>query len=144
MDLIPDNNMDILSDRNLFGMKMYQDRLLTFHHWPKQIIPNKYSLAQAGFYYTGQSDITVCFACSLKVNQWNRHDKALDEHKRLSPDCAYLKMIGYGESSDEEKSTEENNKLTFTFSPACDTLGNIGQTFASPFSTYNSNHFSNK
>ena len=62
--------MDILPDSCLFCMKLYQDRLLTFHHWPKQIIPDKYSLAQAGFYYTGQSDFTICFACGLKVNQW--------------------------------------------------------------------------
>lgn len=90
--------MDILPESCLFGMKLYQDRLLTFHHWPKQIIPDKYSLAQAGFYYTGQSDFTICFACGLKVNQWERQDKPWDEHIRLSPDCLYLKMIGYGES----------------------------------------------
>ena len=88
----------ILPESCLFGMKLYQDRLLTFHHWPKQIIPDKYSLAQAGFYYTGQSDFTICFACGLKVNQWERQDKPWDEHIRLSPDCLYLKMIGYGES----------------------------------------------
>ena len=90
--------MDILPESCLFGMKLYQDRLLTFHHWPKQIIPDKYSLAQAGFYYTGQSDFTICFACGLKVNQWERQDNPWDEHIRLSPDCLYLKMIGYGES----------------------------------------------
>ena len=90
--------MDILPESCLFGMKLYQDRLLIFHHWPKQIIPDKYSLAQAGFYYTGQSDFTICFACGLKVNQWERLDRPWDEHIRLSPDCLYLKMIGYSES----------------------------------------------
>ena len=88
--------MDILPDSCLFCMKLYQDRLLTFHHWPKQIIPDRYSLA--GFYYTGQSDFTICFACGLKVNQWERQDKPWDEHIRLSPDCLYLKLIGNGES----------------------------------------------
>ena len=61
--------MDILPESCLFGMKLYQDRLMTFHYWPKQIIPDKYSLVQAGFYSTGQSDFTICFACGLKVNK---------------------------------------------------------------------------
>ena len=90
--------MDILPESCLFGIMLYQDRLLTFHHWPKQIIPDKYSLAQAGFYYTGQSDFTICFACGLKVNQWERQNKPWYEHIRLSPDCLYLKMFGYVES----------------------------------------------
>ena len=96
-------------------MKLYQDRILTFHNWPKQIIPDKHSLSQAGFYYTGQSDMTVCFACSLKVNQWDRADDAWQEHRRLSPDCMYLKMIGYGEAKPEENKCIENKKLSFSF-----------------------------
>ena len=51
--------MDLVSDKNLYGMNLYQDRILTFHNWPKQIIPDKFSLAQAVFYYTGQSDVFV-------------------------------------------------------------------------------------
>lgn len=130
--------MDILPDSHLFGMKLYQDRLLTFHHWPKQIIPDKYALAQAGFYYTGQSDFTVCFACSLKVNQWERQDKPWDEHKRLSPDCMYLKMIGYGETSQDEKPYEQT-KLAFGFATAYNTPGRLEQSFSC-----NSNQFSGK
>ncbi|MCG8113113.1 MAG: baculoviral IAP repeat-containing protein [Candidatus Thiodiazotropha taylori] len=105
--------MDITTDHGVYGMKMYQDRLLTFHNWPKQILPNKYALAQAGFYYTGQGDVTFCFACSLKVSQWERQDNPWDEHKRLSPGCVYLKMVGYGESDHDEKSWEDSKKITF-------------------------------
>lgn len=72
--------MDIISDNNMYGMNLYQARILTFHNWPKQIIPNKFCLAQAGFYYTGQSDVIVCFMCNLKVNQWDREDKPWAEH----------------------------------------------------------------
>ncbi|MCW4345383.1 MAG: baculoviral IAP repeat-containing protein [Candidatus Thiodiazotropha endolucinida] len=97
--------MDLVSDNSLYGMHYYQDRILTFHNWPKQIIPDKFCLAQAGFYYTGQSDVTVCFACNLKLNQWDRQDMPWEEHKRLSPDCRYLKMVGYGEISESEDTT---------------------------------------
>ena len=27
----------------------YEDRLQTYHHWPKQMKQNKYALARAGF-----------------------------------------------------------------------------------------------
>ena len=57
------------------------------------MMPDKYSLAHAGFYYTGQSDYTVCFACHLKLNQWERHDSPLREHKLRSPGCIYIKMV---------------------------------------------------
>ena len=41
--------MDLVADKSLYGMILYQDRILTFHNWPNQIIPNKFSLAQAVF-----------------------------------------------------------------------------------------------
>lgn len=98
-----DSKMDLLPDCQLYGMKRYQDRLRTFYNWPKQIIPDKYALAQAGFYYTGQSDLTVCFACHLKVYQWERHDNPWGEHKRLSPSCHYIMMVGCGDTQSSEK-----------------------------------------
>ena len=122
--------MDFLSDSSLYGMHLYQDRILTFHNWPRQIIPDKFSLPQAGFYYTGQSDVTVCFACNLKVNQWERHDKPLEEHKRLSPDCRFLKMFGYGETIQKEEATVEMSP--FTFIPN-HTSPQIQKTCALPF-----------
>ena len=128
--------MDIITDQQLYGMKMYQDRLLTYHNWPKQIIPNKHALAQAGFYYTGQSDFTVCFACNLKVNQWERQDNPWDEHKSLSPDCAYIKMVGFGQFDHDEKSCESSRKITFGNAV---TLGSSG-----PSATGYSNTFLSK
>lgn len=70
-------------------------------------------MAQAEFYDTGQSDFTGCFACSLKVNYWERQDNPRDEHKRLSSSCLYLRMVDYGESDHDEKSCEDSNKITF-------------------------------
>ena len=52
--------MDLIPDRQLYGMNLYLDRLLIFQNWHKQLFPYKYALAQAGLYYTGQSDITLC------------------------------------------------------------------------------------
>ena len=54
-------------------MTFYQERLQSFKDWPKQLIPDKFSLAKAGFYYTGEHDKVQCFACSVKltIRGWN-------------------------------------------------------------------------
>ena len=72
----------------------YEDRLKTFENWPKQMTPDKYSLARAGFYYTGEGDKVTCFACKLSLGHWERDDEALIEHNKWSANCAYLKIVG--------------------------------------------------
>ena len=96
--------MDLIPDCQSYGMSLYRDRLLTFHNWPKQLFPDKYALAKAGFYYTGQSDVTVCFSCHLKVGQCESYDQPWEEHKRLSPRCNYLMMVCGGDSDYDEHS----------------------------------------
>jgi len=81
-------------------MMMYEDRLQSFKQWPNQIVPDKYSLAKAGFIYRGEGDVVQCFGCNIRVSQWNRTDLPLAEHLKWSPDCIFLKMIGYGAPQD--------------------------------------------
>ena len=63
-------------------MTFYQERLQSFKDWPKQLIPDKFSLAKAGFYYTGEQDKVQCFACSVKITRWERTDDPWLEHKQ--------------------------------------------------------------
>lgn len=72
----------------------YDDRLFTFLTWPQQITPSKEDLTFAGFYYTGQSDLVKCFMCGVELCQFNCTDTAMEEHRKWSRDCIYLKMIG--------------------------------------------------
>ena len=37
--------MDLIPDRQLYGMNLYLDMRLTFHNWHKQLFPYKYALA---------------------------------------------------------------------------------------------------
>ena len=74
--------------------RYYEHRLRTFDTWPKQMIPNKYDLAQQGFVYTGQSDKVTCFQCGVVLKDWERTDDPWIEHSKWSPHCDYLKMIG--------------------------------------------------
>lgn len=78
------------------SMSSYEKRLDSYKHWPVQIYPNMYQLAEAGLYYTGEGDAVKCCCCGTVISQWWRTDNAWAEHYKWSPDCLYLKMIGYG------------------------------------------------
>ena len=72
----------------------YKDRLQTFEHWPRQIIPDKFRLAKAGFYYRGETNKVTCFACGIQLKHWERTDDPLTEHNKWSPNCIYMKITG--------------------------------------------------
>ena len=76
-------------------MMFYEDRLTTFEHWSKQIQPDKYRLAKAGFYYMGEIDKVVCFSCGITLREWEQTDDPLVEHYKWSKNCVFLKMTGY-------------------------------------------------
>ena len=85
------------------AMVFYEDRLMTFENWSKQIIPNKFDLAKAGFFYNSNGDEVTCFACGIRLNTWERTNVPLVEHLKWSQNCMFLKMIGYN-SHDETSS----------------------------------------
>nr|DBA11792.1 TPA_asm: putative IAP [Malaco herpesvirus 1] len=76
----------------------YQVRLRTFlvNDWPTNQFTgfdslNPVSLAKAGFFYSGERDKCICYACGLGVHQWEPKDKPLEEHKRLNGySCTFL------------------------------------------------------
>ena len=71
----------------------YEKRLSSFLIWPKQMIQKKEDMAQAGFYYLGQSDIVYCFHCGISLHNWKPTDDPFVEHNKHSPKCPYLLMI---------------------------------------------------
>ena len=83
------------SQGDLTRYKYYEQRLKTFYNWPKQMIPDKYCLAKSGFVYTGRGDKVRCFQCGVGVDDWERTDDADKEHVKWSPNCDYLKMVGW-------------------------------------------------
>ncbi|KAL4231501.1 hypothetical protein ACF0H5_009079 [Mactra antiquata] len=54
----------------------------------------QFDLADAGFFYTKESDIVECFACGVRVCQWMKEDVPANEHKKWSPDCVYISLTG--------------------------------------------------
>ena len=77
------------------SLMCYKDRLATYENWSKQINPDKFRLAKAGFYYTGQSDVVTCFACDITISHWESSDDPWIEHYRWSNKWVFLKMTGY-------------------------------------------------
>lgn len=95
MDVFPENSCNVSKNHFIHGdMLFYEDRLRTFQTWPKQILPTKETLACSGFIYSGQNDSTNCFACNIKLKDWDRTDNPWTEHRKWSPNCIFLKMIG--------------------------------------------------
>ena len=101
------------------AMMCYEDRLSTFVLWPSQIVPNKFQLAKAGFYYMEKGDEVICFACAIKLNSWERTNVPLDEHFKWQPNCIFLKMIGYESSDTSDRFNNNANGLHggFRFPP---------------------------
>ena len=65
-------------------------RLGSFEEWPKDQPVKPHSLADAGFYYTGQDDRVQCFTCGIQVHNWEDGDQPWVEHARLSGTCNFV------------------------------------------------------
>ena len=76
------------------NMMMFDNRLMTYHLWSPKHPIDKHSLSHAGFYYTNEGDSVKCFSCGIIVSQWCMTDNALNEHRKWSPNCIFLKIIG--------------------------------------------------
>lgn len=61
----------------------------TFLAYPKDY-PNIEKMVQAGFYYTGIDDATMCVSCGLMLDQWNPNEDPMEEHRKASPFCELL------------------------------------------------------
>ncbi|XP_033305671.1 E3 ubiquitin-protein ligase XIAP-like [Bombus bifarius] len=70
----------------------YESRLNSFETWPTYTKPSSEELADAGFYYTGVYDFTICFHCGSMKAGW-RNEDPWEEHAILSPNCCYLLTV---------------------------------------------------
>lgn len=68
-------------------------RLASFSKWPLTARANPSTLAEAGFYYTGEGagDTVTCYSCRLKVSNWKDEMVPIVEHKKRCPGCAVVR-----------------------------------------------------
>ncbi|KAK3603523.1 hypothetical protein CHS0354_027938 [Potamilus streckersoni] len=88
-EIMKTTNMDNTRER----MKNEWARYISFGTFPRSCPIQPTRLTQAGFYYSGNGDQTICFACDLSCKNWKEGDSPLDVHKRLSPNCNFVKRI---------------------------------------------------
>ena len=65
------------------------DRRISFNSWTRAH-PLPSELADAGFFYTGESDHVKCFHCDLVLHSWEPTGMPWHAHARFSPFCAYV------------------------------------------------------
>jgi hypothetical protein len=71
----------------------YQTRLNSFTTWPTHMTQTREQLAEAGFYYSGIDDITICYHCGIHIGSWRIEEDVWVQHANLSPGCPYLLTI---------------------------------------------------
>nr|XP_023022306.1 baculoviral IAP repeat-containing protein 2 [Leptinotarsa decemlineata]XP_023022307.1 baculoviral IAP repeat-containing protein 2 [Leptinotarsa decemlineata]XP_023022308.1 baculoviral IAP repeat-containing protein 2 [Leptinotarsa decemlineata]XP_023022310.1 baculoviral IAP repeat-containing protein 2 [Leptinotarsa decemlineata] len=67
-------------------------RLATFENWPKSIKQRPVDLAEAGFYYTGVGDQTLCFYCGGGLKDWEESDEPWEQHALWFSKCVFLNL----------------------------------------------------
>lgn len=67
-----------------------EKRLESFKEWPLSIAQRPQQLAEAGFFYTGKSDQTLCFFCGGGLKNWERDDDPWEQHAIWFTKCNYL------------------------------------------------------
>ncbi|XP_076549096.1 baculoviral IAP repeat-containing protein 7-B isoform X1 [Osmia lignaria lignaria] len=71
----------------------YDARLRTFETWPKSMPQTKEQLADAGFYYIGKGDQTLCYHCGGGLKDWEPEDDPWEQHAKWFSKCYYLLMV---------------------------------------------------
>lgn len=67
-------------------------RMKTFvkFKWPNTSPVSALEMASCGFYYTGLSDLVICFCCGTVQGDWKVGENIWNRHK-LAYDCAFIK-----------------------------------------------------
>lgn len=68
-------------------------RIETFRTFPKVAPVSTIRLAEAGFFYTKESDKVECFHCHVKHSGWRSGDIPSEIHKTLSPNCHFVRGL---------------------------------------------------
>ena len=78
---------------DLSTYRRYTTRFLTYKSWPKSHPIKADQLTRAGFLYTGEGDKVTCPWCRIQLTEWETYDVPIEEHRRHSPYCDFIKML---------------------------------------------------
>jgi baculoviral IAP repeat-containing protein 7/8 len=76
-------------------MQDYKTRFATFANWPSIILtPTPAKLAEAGFFYCGQGDVTICYHCGSMISGWKPVSDPWVEHARwFGYMCGFVEVM---------------------------------------------------
>ena len=66
------------------------NRLISFQTWPPNANAYAFQLARSGFYYSGDSDEVICFACEGRIRDWQKKDNPMQKHIQRFPNCPFV------------------------------------------------------
>merc|ERR1719383_541514 len=66
------------------------NRLLSFQTWPPNAKAYAFQLARSGFYYSGDSDEVICFACEGRIRDWQENENPMQRHMQRYPSCPFV------------------------------------------------------
>jgi baculoviral IAP repeat-containing protein 7/8 len=76
------------------SMREYKTRLDTFEDWPPALAQKPEQLAEAGFFYSGQGDRTICFHCGGSISRWASTAIPWEKHARwFGHRCRFVKVM---------------------------------------------------
>lgn len=88
-----------LYNDNRKDLDAFDTRKETYIFYPSSEVPTA-SLAAAGFYYTGENDISRCFCCKLEIGRLRRGEDPMEVHRRKSTNCPFVRRAQFRDSSD--------------------------------------------
>jgi hypothetical protein len=83
-----------LNSFSVHSMHLEMIRLGSFHNFPSASSVSTVKLARQGFYYSGDGDKVICFACGFERSGWRAGDDANSVHREASPNCPLLQSSG--------------------------------------------------
>lgn len=69
-----------------------ESRLSTFQTWPQGIKQRPNQLAEAGFFYTGFGDQTLCYCCGGGLQDWMEKDDPWEQHALWFSKCKFVNL----------------------------------------------------
>ena len=98
-------------------LSSYNARLQTYLdlEWPIGLAQVPEVLAQAGFFYLGQSDQVRCFYCGVGVHTWLPNDDPWEEHAKCYSNCTFLNLM----KSPEYERKVNKGSLQFSGTSRC-------------------------
>ncbi|XP_049956247.1 putative inhibitor of apoptosis [Schistocerca serialis cubense] len=67
-------------------------RLASFKDWPPAIPVKPAALSEAGFFYSGSGDRTICYYCGRGLRDWDANDDPWVEHELWFPGCWHVSL----------------------------------------------------